>query len=238
MRWQAEGKRSFAVLSAIAAALFWVVTAGSAPGDPKKNLQPADQARATAGLLHRADLPDGRWQVKPTDFSQSNPACLVQHYSLAALTVTGEAGFTYNLSNGPSLIESDAHVFVSDRQAARAFAIVTMAGLARCFGSAFASEISKGAPGVSARVLSVHTLRLAAMPGAVAHGSRIFLRLRSKTGDNLVEIVLVNVHHSRTVGSLSLVKIGGARLWLKTHGIFWSNSLIASLARTTATRMR
>src|ERR1700730_1555507 len=105
--------RSVAVLGAIGAALFWGAVASSAPGDPKKDIKPADQRYAVSAVLRSTDLPAGRWLGKPTDFAQPNPNCLVRHYSIGALTATGEAGLPYTLVHGSSVIESDTHVFLS-----------------------------------------------------------------------------------------------------------------------------
>ena len=227
------------VVGAIGVALVWAAVAGAAPGDPKKDLKPADQALAASAILPRADLPPGRWTGNPTDFSQPNPPCLVRHYSLARLTATGEAGRTYLRTDG-SAMESDAHVFVSTKQAALAYGTLTGLGLARCLGSAFAQSIAKATSTLSAtatgKLLNVVPVRLAGVRSAPARGFRIFIRLRSPKGDSLVEIVLVGVHQGRTVGSLSFVRVGEPLAVLKTTAL-WPDSVVSSLTRKLAARL-
>jgi hypothetical protein len=232
----ADINRPVAVFGVIGAALLWVTVAGAAPGDPKKELRPGDQAKAASVLLQRHDLPAGRWLAEPTDFSQPNPACLVRHYSLASLTATGEAGHTYTLAGGLTVVESDAHVFLSDRQGTLGYAILTNAGLARCLGSSFANAFGKGTPGVSGKLMNVEPLRLAGVHGAPARGFRIFVRLRSVKGDMLAEIVLVGIHRGRAVGSLSLIKVADGLSMLKNRAL-WPDSVVSSLAEKVAMRI-
>src|SRR5262245_41520278 len=99
-----------AALVAAGVALVATAVALAAPGDPQKRFNKRDQAVARAMLLRVGDLPQHGWTRKRTDFSQKNPACLVRHYSLGALTATGEAGYTYQLGGGVVAVESDGHV--------------------------------------------------------------------------------------------------------------------------------
>ena len=93
-----------------------------------KHFNARDQAIARGVLLTKAELPAGIWHAKPTDFSQPNPACVVNHYSFSALTATGEAGRTFAQSSGVPIVESDAHVLLTPAQASRAFALLRTSG--------------------------------------------------------------------------------------------------------------
>jgi len=217
---------SAAISVAVGAALLWVAAAQPAPGDPKKRIKVADQAYARSVLLRKADLPAGRWRIESTDFSQPNPACLVKHYSLGALTATAQAGFTYTLGGGIPVIESDANMFLTAAQAQRAVSISTKLGLARCLGAAFAAEVQKNTSGVSANVVKVEAFSFAGL-GATARGFRIVLQLRSSQSVTSLDTVLVIVRRARAVAWLSLVQAGSA----------WPSSTVRSLAATTAGRM-
>jgi hypothetical protein len=203
-----ERKRTLALTAAVGAALVWAGLAATAPGDPKKQLNAADQAYAKTVVLRKAELPAGKWQVKPTDFSQANPACLVKHYSFAALTVSGETGLTFAAPAGFPLVESDALVFPTAAQAQRAFTIETKPGLARCVGAYLADELSKAA-GTTSEVQRIEPLSFAGLP-ASAKGFKIVLHLRSSQGSGSLEVSFISIGRGRTLGELSLISVGAA----------------------------
>ena len=112
-------RRAALLLVAGGSALVCAGVALAAPGDPKKDFNPADQATAKIVPALKGDLPGKSWVSKATDFSGANPPCFVKNYSLSALTVNGEAGTTFVLG-GAIIVESDAHVFETAAQAAQA----------------------------------------------------------------------------------------------------------------------
>jgi hypothetical protein len=182
----------------------------AAPGDPQRHFKPADQAVARSILLTKTDLGHLKWKQIKTDFSQPNPACFVKHYSLAALTVTGEAGFEYTY--GITSVESIGHVFVTAAQAATAFAGTSKLGLARCYGSALAAQISKGSKGSpkqTAKVLHIEPVTFTGL-GAPTRGFRIVLGVseKGKKGVVPVDTVFVTTIHGRALGSLNFVQLG------------------------------
>lgn len=217
-------KRSLSATAVVVAALVAATAANAAAGDPKKRLNAVDQAYAKSILLRKADLPTGRWQVDSTNFDQANPACLVKHYSLSALTATGEAGFIYK--HGGRVIESDARVFLSSAQAARAFAILSSVGLGRCLGSSLAAVISATSPGLSAKLSSVQPLAFTGL-AATARGLRIGLRLRGSTDIRSIQYVLMSVRRGRALATIGLIR----------YNADWPSSVVRPLAALTATRM-
>jgi hypothetical protein len=206
----------FSIIAGIAAGSLLVGgIAYSAPGDPKKELKPADQAYARSILLRRADLPKGTWAATPTDFSQANPRCVVAHYSLSALTVNGEAGFTYAGSpatGGVAVIESGAHVFLTAAQAKRAFGIVTSTGLARCGATAVAAAIKT--PDAAAKIISITPLKVSflalgrAAPKVSGAGFKVHLALRTSQGNSTLELTEVALRRGRALALLALVRRG------------------------------
>jgi len=220
-----ELKRAAALTAALGAALVWVTLAVSAPGDPQIKLRAADQAHAKTFVLRKGELPAGRWQAKPTDFSQPNPTCLVKHYSYSALTVTGETGLTFTSVDGIPIVESDALVFPSAAQARTAFSIDSKPGLARCFGADLAAELGK-TPGVKAGVQKIEPLSFAGL-AAPTRGFRIVLRVQSSQSTGFLDVTFVAISRGRAIGELSLVRAGASA----------PQAIVRTLAAKMATRM-
>jgi hypothetical protein len=215
------------LLIVAAAALVWAAVAAGAAGDPRKAFTAADQAYARSMLLRRADLP-GRpasWHARKTDFGQPNPPCFVQHHSLAALTETGEAGFEYGVAGGAG-VESDAHVFSTAPQAARAFAVVSTPGLARCFGATLAAQARKSLRAATVRLGAIRPIALRSSVAARAY--RVPILLRSARGKATLDLVVVNAQRGRALAALSFVGPGG----------LWTDALVRGLTARAAARLR
>jgi len=209
--------------AAIGALALGAGVASGAPGDPKKQLVPGDQTYARSVLLRTSDLPAGAWQVRPTPFGQPNPPCVVQHYSLAALTWTGLAGRTF--TSGSTLAEADVEVFSTTAQSRRAYALLFEPGLVRCLAGVLAAQIGKSAAGVSVRVVRI--TRFAPALSEPAHGFRIAFAVRSSQGTGSVDVVGVGILHGRALGLLSLVGIPSA----------WPQSSVLTVAATMRARL-
>jgi hypothetical protein len=85
--------------------------AAASRGDPKKEIRPADQARARAMLLRRGDLGKGFKRIKFSQ-SDSNPYCKALDES--DLVVTGKAEsplFGQDLGVDAQAVSSDAQVY-------------------------------------------------------------------------------------------------------------------------------
>jgi hypothetical protein len=177
-------RRRLAILAL--AALVPVAAAYAAPGDPKRKLNAVDNDLARGVLVRQSELPSGSWDAKPTDFSQANPPCVVAHFNLSALTVTGEAGTTYASRNGTnggiSYVESDAHLFLTPAQASRAFAKIAVPGFATCVASALVDSLRQA--GYPAALVKAQPIGMHAVRESVAAGFHVVLRIGNRTVDD------------------------------------------------------
>lgn len=198
---------STAAAAAAAAALVVAAVATAAAGDPRHAFTSAGRATAKAGVLPRTALPAGKWKAAATDFTQANPACFVQGYSLAALTLTGEAGTTYSLAGGVPSIESDVYVFSSATQAKRAVTILSPAGLGECEGSALITTFAASAKGRSGKVASAQSLKVA----SAAFATRTVVQLHTAQGDLIVDLVDVGIRNGNVLAGLHFLRFN--TLW-------------------------
>jgi hypothetical protein len=179
------------------AAVAFLLTAGAAlaaPGDPQHDLKPADQAYARSLVLPSTDLPTGSWASRPSNFSGANPPCQVAHYDLSSLTVNGEAGMQYARSG--LLIESDARVFATAAQAARAFALTTSTGFARCELTELATSVRGATPLTIGRRFP---------SGVRAAGARAALGVHSTRGNVTVEATIAALVRGRALATLLIL---------------------------------
>ncbi len=209
---------------ALGASASLAAAALAAPGDPKHAFKPADQAYARTVLLLKADLPGKGWHGKPTDFGQTNPPCLVAHYSLSALTATAEQGTTYTraVDTGTFLVESDAHVFVTPAQASTASAIFSKLGFARCLASSLVAEVPSGS-------FATSTVQHVSLTGLATPASelKIVLHIISAKTKSTLTATVIGLRRGRTFVDLSVL----------TAGSGWSQSVLRSAAAKVATRI-
>lgn len=194
---------------------------------PKLVPSASDQAYVRSHLLRRADLPRGRWRVKPaptTSGDEPDPACAVRHYSLSALTATAGAGITYAHPGGVPSIQSIGVVFISPADAKRAFAIQSKVGFGRCLGGAIVAALRQQLPrGIAVKLGAVEAVL--AGPG---RGFRIPVKLRSSRGRASLEEVVVFLRRQRTVGTL---------IFLRTKSR-WPHSTLRLLASRADRRLK
>jgi hypothetical protein len=208
----------------IVAVLVLAGSAAAAPGDPRKALKAPDEAYARSVLVRRAELPPGRWSVTPTDFTQPNPPCQVAHYNFSALTVNGEAGLTYTSGGGlparGAVVESDADVFLTAAQAARAFATVTSSGFARCTASGLVAALRAG--GASAQLLRTGTVATAFRGSGrrvVGGGFGLVLRVAGSGGASTLEVTAIALRRGRLIATLGIVRPYSSRPWQPLPGL-------------------
>jgi hypothetical protein len=213
-----------AILLGLGASAALTAAALGAPGDPKRSFKPADQTYARTILLRKADVPGKGWHGKPTDFGQTNPACLVAHYSLSALTANAEVGTTYTraVNTGTFLVESDANVFLTPAQATTALAIFSKPGFARCLASSLVAEVPSGSFATS----DVHRVSLAGLATS-SSGFRIVLHVVSSKGKSTLTADVIGLRRGRAFATLSVLTVGTG----------WSQSAVRSTAATIAARM-
>lgn len=131
--------RALRVLLACLVALALVVT-GSAladRGDPQKKITSADQARARAMLLRKADLGPG-FQATRGSSDSSDVYC--KALDLSDLTLTGDADALFR--TGLSLLVSGARVYETLADANTAWRRNTSAAGIRCLRGEFARELA------------------------------------------------------------------------------------------------
>ena len=225
MRTGSELRRALAFAGAIGLALLGAGPAASAPGDPKRKLTAADQAFAKRFVLRGSDLPRGTWHAKATDFSQANPACVVKHYSFAAFTISGQAGFTYTAGAGIPVVESDAAVFPRAAQARAAFAIESKPGLTHCLAAELVTEAAQ-APGVKASVQKIEQLSFSGIAASV-HGFTIVIGVKSAQSSSTLDVTFISILRGRALGSLSFVASRAP----------WPSASARSLTQKLASRM-
>jgi hypothetical protein len=188
---------------------FLVAAALAAPGDPKFVPRAADQAYARTILLRASELPGKGWTGMARDFSGPNPACVVKHFSMSALTEHGRVGRSYDRTPAPAhgtfQVESDALVFATSAQAASAFALVTSIGLARCIAAA---TVANPPPGRHA-TFEVRARTLSGLSVSTG-GFQIVFRLSAGTQHRTVNASLAALRRGSTVATLEVITNGPA----------------------------
>ena len=213
------------VLAAIGAAALVAASALAVPGEPKVAIVAADQAHARTLLLKKAELPGKRWSGKKVDFGRAQPDCLVKSYSLAKLTVTGQAGteFTHEVSTGTFLVDSIARVYRTSTQAVIAVKTRTQLGAGKCLGRTLVSEAPFGSKATSsAKVLSLTGL---ALP---SNGFQITVKVTSGKQKYTLTGSVIEFRRARTVTELSVLTIDKG--WTKAT----LHSVAAIVAKRTA----
>ena len=148
----------------------------------------------------------------------------MKRHSLSPLTATGQTGLLYR--HRDRAIESDARVFVTAAQSARAFSILSSIGLGRCLASSLAAELSHQASGLKATVSNVEPLSFAGLAAPV-RGTNFGVRLRGSYEVKSVNYVFLAVRRGRAVATLGLVR----------YNADWPNSFVRPLATVMAERM-
>jgi hypothetical protein len=121
------------------------------PTDPKKRINPADQAWAAAIRIHHDDLGPGDWRVEA---SQDNSVAAPQgckEPDLSDLVETGEAE-NPDFSRNGSFVGSGAAIFLTAQHATTAFQRVARQSFNRCMISAFKQGLAGS--GAQLRILS------------------------------------------------------------------------------------
>jgi hypothetical protein len=168
--------RSFLVAS-VAAGILACAAAARDPWDPVTKIRRADQAKAAATVLTRADL-GGGWiggRRKPT--SLKAPTCPAQRPNDGDLTLTGHAESVFNNGNGGIQVDSDVEVFATAKQAKARFTRFLQPKLVTCLRYDLAKSIGgSGFTFLKANRLALPQVaeRVAAfrVPIAVKAGSR------------------------------------------------------------------
>lgn len=155
--------RSAAVVLVLAGT-FVAAAAARDPWDPVTKIRAADQVKAAAAVLTRADLGAG-WAGgarKPT--SLKAPTCPAQRPNDGDLTLTAHAESVFSNGNGGIQIDSDVEVFRNPRQAKARFDRFLQPKLATCL----RYDLSKSFGGAKVTMLKVKRLRFDRVADRVA----------------------------------------------------------------------
>ena len=168
-------------------------------------------------LLTKTTLTAKNWKAAKIDFARAQPDCIIKHYSLAKLTVTGQAGteFTREVGTGTFLVDSIARVFKTSTQAVTAVKVRTQLGVGKCLGKTLASEAPFGSKATSsAKVFSLTGL---ALPST---GFTIAVKVTDGKQSYTLTGTVIEFRKARTVTELSVLTIKKG----------WSSATLRSVA--------
>jgi len=122
----------------------------AADTDPKKQITPADRAKARSVLLKATDFTAG-WKRAP-GAPDSDATCPGFNPDQSDLTLTGEADVTFRHTNGVTSIASFAEVFTSKADALASWTRGNKPAVARCLGHLFSQGVKE--PGMQVEIVS------------------------------------------------------------------------------------
>jgi hypothetical protein len=157
--------------------------------DPQKRLTRADNARARAMLVRRADLPPG-FLAQPGGSQDPHVDC-PPAVSESDLTLTGEAdGVQFAL--GPVIVSSAAQVYRSTADAESSWRRATSAAGVRCATTLLRQEFAK-------QQIRLVSLRRVAFPRVSQRTAAYRARLSASTAQGTIELFvdLVALMHGR-----------------------------------------
>ncbi len=125
------------LLAVAAVSLTVVAVAAAAPGDPKKVIVPAIQAKAKAINVHVADLGPGSWTAKPSNSKSSAPRCSYYNPNQSDLTENGDADSPNFTLPTESYVASSTGIFKTAAQGRTAYGRVVQPALPKCIAELF-----------------------------------------------------------------------------------------------------
>jgi hypothetical protein len=143
------------LLVAAGVALTVVAVAAAAPGDPKKVILPAVQAKAKAINVQLSDLPKLGWKVEAANPKGSSPRCSYYNPDQSDLTENGDADSPNFTLHSGSFVASTVGIFVSASQGRTAYGRVVQPLLPKCL-----AEIFKKGTGHPSQVTIVSAARI------------------------------------------------------------------------------
>jgi len=125
--------------------LIVVSVAAAAPGDPKKVIVPAIQAKAKAINVQRSDLPGKGWKAGPQSSKSSTPRCSTYNPNQSDLTENADVDSPEFSLPSSSSVSSSTGIFKTAAQGRTAYSRVVIPKLPGCLAEIF----QKGAGGPS-----------------------------------------------------------------------------------------
>jgi hypothetical protein len=219
--------RALLVLLAVAALAGAVAaTALAGPRDPKRQLTPADNARARAIAVRAADLPGAGWRGMKTPTTDDSPlTCAGFQPDLSDLVQTGRAdGLDLQRADG-LFVTSTVSVFRTRAMATASFRRVSAPGLIGCLRQVF-SEALGSQPGLTVKRLVRRPSPLPKVaPLTRAYRLEVTIAAAGQTIRSVMDVVLLG--RDRANAALLVVGVGKA----------FPSAALVSLGRAVAARM-
>ena len=187
---------------AVVLGLALAAPASAGPRDEKERLTKAGQALARRAVLHRSDL-SGSW--RPVSVPARSNRCRSYDPDLSRFTVNGKAHSAFVLQSGAA-IGSSIGVYVTERQAAAAFAAQAKPGLLTCLSAGIVKQFARA--GIKAAVVAKRMSRKPRI-GARSASFRIVLMLNVGGGNAPYDVDLVTFQTHRAIAALSFQALGG-----------------------------
>lgn len=112
----------------------------AADSDPKRKINQADERRAAAVVLKRADLSAGWKKTSSSNTDDDDLVCSYYDPKGSDLTLTGDAEAEFEQAGGFPSVYSYADVYATPRDAAAAWTRTVKVAAARCFADVFKQE--------------------------------------------------------------------------------------------------
>jgi hypothetical protein len=170
-------------------ALTVVAVASAAPGEPRKVLLPAVQAKAKAINVRLSDLPAAGWKTAPQSPNGAVPTCSFFEPKLSDLTENGDADSPEFKLPSSSYVSSSTGIFVSASQAATAYSRVVQPALPRCLAEIFTKGLP---PGFRATIVFAGPLQFSKLASRTnAFRIRADIKARYETVHTYIDLVVL-----------------------------------------------
>lgn len=180
----------------------------AADTDPKKRIDPADQAKARAVVLKRTDLGAG-WKTVPPSPEESEPTCPGYDPDSSDLTLTGQAEADFERRGGAT-VSSSVEVFISRSDALKSWSRAATPGLPRCLASTLRKSVEEdGGKATIVKQGRIAFPRTAPRSVAFRVGARLTLEQQGKPPVHVpITIHLVGVGRGRADATLFTSGLG------------------------------
>ena len=199
----------------------------AAAGDPKKRIAPADQKKAAAIVLKRADLAAG-WKRVRTPDSGDDLKCPGFNPDESDLTLTGESESEFDSTDG-RFIASSSSVYASAKDAVASWTRNVKPALARCVAHFFRQEVTAaGGKAVIVKQGRISFPRVAPRTAAFRVAARVTFTDAGRTVTHPFTIHVVGVGRGR----------GDATLMAMSPGAGIPAGALRAFARVLASRLQ
>jgi hypothetical protein len=187
---------------AVVVGLTLAAPASAGPRDEKERLTKAGQALARRAVIRRSDLSRG-W--RPVSVPARSNRCRSYNPDLSRFTLNGKAHSAFVLPSGAA-VGSSVGVYVTERQAAAAFAAQARPGLLTCMSTGIVKQFARA--GIKAVVVAKRMTRGPRL-GARNASFRIVLTLSVGGGSAPYDVDLITFQKRSVIAALSFQALGG-----------------------------